>query len=422
LTEAWAEESRGRAFLFLQGPPGPAFARLAEALRTRGCEVRRINFNGGDRSDWPLAAADFRGPRDQWPGFLAERLDAWGVTDIVLFGDCRPLHRLALEMAQARGLVAHVMEEGYLRPDWVTLELGGVNGNSSLPRSAGYYRRASVGAPDCAARPLPASGARQRWKHTVAYYTASLAACPTFPFYRTHRPTPVLLEAMGWAGRLLGRRRAEARAALAFRRLADSPYFLFPLQLNSDYQIRDHSPFADLSEALDQVAGSFAAHAPANTVLAVKQHPLDNGLIDWRRKTDEAARRHGLGDRLVLCERGDVEAMIRGSLGVVTVNSTSGTLALGAGRPVAVLGQAVYDLAGLTHQGPLEAFWRAPSPPDLALYAAFRNVLAQRCLISGGLFGDEAIGVMVEGAVPRLLDAWPAPAEVSDQAPRRAIG
>jgi len=49
-----------RAYLFLQGPPGPFFLRLGAALREHGFPVHRINFNGGDRADWREGAVASR--------------------------------------------------------------------------------------------------------------------------------------------------------------------------------------------------------------------------------------------------------------------------------------------------------------------------------------------------------------------------
>ena len=49
---------------------------------------------------------------------------------VFLFGDCRPIHRAAHDVATAMGIDVGVFEEGYLRPDFITLERHGVNGNS----------------------------------------------------------------------------------------------------------------------------------------------------------------------------------------------------------------------------------------------------------------------------------------------------
>ncbi|HYZ41118.1 MAG TPA: capsular biosynthesis protein, partial [Stellaceae bacterium] len=117
------------------------FERLGRALAERGHAVHRVNFNGGDRAFWRLpGAVDFRGRPQEWPEFLDELIVGKAISDVILFGDCRPLHRAAIRIAEERLLRIHVVEEGYLRPDWITFEEGGVNGHSSLPRDPDWYR------------------------------------------------------------------------------------------------------------------------------------------------------------------------------------------------------------------------------------------------------------------------------------------
>ena len=123
-----------RKFLFLQGPHGPFFSQLAAKITATGAEVARIGFNRGDAAFWPLNAGfkPFRGKLDEWPAFLEAYLENNGFTDIVLYGDSRPIHKIAREIANARGITAHCFEEGYLRPYWATYERGGTNGHSAL--------------------------------------------------------------------------------------------------------------------------------------------------------------------------------------------------------------------------------------------------------------------------------------------------
>ncbi|MDB5685420.1 MAG: Capsule export protein, partial [Rhizorhabdus sp.] len=133
-----------KEFLFLQGLAGPFFSRLGEALAASGNGVHRINFNGGDKIYWQLPGAiDYRGNLDKWPRFLAKILARRSITDILLFGDCRPLHSVAIAVASRVGVKVHVFEEGYVRPDFVTLEAGGVNGHSRLSRSPEHYLEAA---------------------------------------------------------------------------------------------------------------------------------------------------------------------------------------------------------------------------------------------------------------------------------------
>ena len=91
-----------RSFLFLQGLATPFFVRLGREIASRGHAVHRINLCGGDRVFWPkLGAVDFRGRFSEWRKFLGIFLHNCAVTDIILFGDCRPYHRVAIELARS---------------------------------------------------------------------------------------------------------------------------------------------------------------------------------------------------------------------------------------------------------------------------------------------------------------------------------
>ena len=111
-----------RAFLFLQGVCSPFFYRLGKRLRALGLAVHKVHFNVGDVAYWGFnGARSFRGPLEGLPDFMADCHRRWGITDQVLFGDCRPVHRPAITAAQVRGIRNHIFEEGYFRPHWVTL-------------------------------------------------------------------------------------------------------------------------------------------------------------------------------------------------------------------------------------------------------------------------------------------------------------
>jgi capsular polysaccharide export protein len=298
-----------------------------------------------------------------------------------------------------------VFEEGYIRPDWVTLERGGVNGHSQLPRRAEEYLGLATYLPPVPDYPpIPASFGR-RAREALGYFAAGMLLTPLFRGYRSHRPFSATAEFGGWLARLLLRPVARLRSANALRRLGGRPYFIVPLQLDSDHQIRTHSPFVGMTEAIETIISSFAAHAPEQIVLLIKEHPLDNGLRAWRKVVRQIAMRHAVSQRVLFIEHGDIDKLVAAAVGVVTVNSTTGTLALASGTPVAVLGQAVYDLAGVTHQGLLDRFWSAPGKPQLEIYEAFRRVLVSRCLLRGGFSSVAGRAHLVPAAVARLHEA-----------------
>ncbi len=394
-----------RNFLFLQGLASWFFERLGQSLAAHGHTVRRINFNGGDRAFWRLpGATDFCGRAEDWPAFLDRLIVDEGIGDIILFGDCRPLHRAAIGVARTRGVKIHVVEEGYLRPDWITFEEGGVNGYSGLPSDPSWYREEARGLPDWQEPPpVPGRFRRRAWED-VRYTLSVMAAARRFPHYATHRPYHPLIEYAGWLRRLALARGAErsAMAAVADIRRCPGPVFFFPLQLDCDSQIRVHSSYRAMYPAIEHVLTSFAQHAPAAARLVVKLHPFDSGLCDWAAMTSHLAAAHGIAGRVIIVDGGEPVEILRMSRGVVTVNSTVGSLALRRGLPVIALGKAVYDLPGLTFQGPLDDFWNEAAPPDAALFDAFRRVLAARVLIPGSFFNDTGLRLAVDAAVDRL--------------------
>jgi len=284
------------------------------------------------------------------------------------------------------------------------MEPDGVNGHSRMSRDAGWLLEQAATLPPVP-RPVPITASfRRRARDSLRYYAADFLTRWQFPLYRSHRPGSLLAEGCGWLLKFARQRIYGNRTSAALERIGETPYFLFPLQLNSDYQIRTHSPFTSMRDAALYVLESFALHAPFNSMLVIKEHPLDCEYRSWFHYVRKHARRLRIEDRVVHIAGGDLNRMARTCLGMVTVNSTSGTLGLAAGTPVFVLGSAIYDIPGITHQGRLDDYWKAPEPPDARKYDAFRRVLHARCLVAGGIASQSAIATLIESTLARLFD------------------
>ena len=392
-----------REFLFIQGPPGPFFRLLGEALRKAGCGVHRINLSGGDRFDWPAGATNYRGTMSAWPMFFDRFVCSHKITDLVIYGDCRPVHQAAVRMARLRGVRVFVFEEGYIRPDWMTLERDGVNGHSAFDRDPELIMASSRWVPEIPELPPITGSFRRRARDSYWHYHHVVTGRLHFPFYRTHRSHSIIGEGIGWLVKFARTRSRTERAEEVLAATDGKKYVLFPLQLTGDYQIRAHSPFGSMPQAVDYVLESFAAHAPEDLLLLVKEHPLDASWRNWRAYLRRRARRLGIEHRVHCIDGGDLEQLSASSAGMVCVNSTSGTLALENGIPVVVLGDAVYDVPGITHQGGLDQFWTKPERPDRQLYAAFKKLLHAKCLVRGGLASASATEILVQNSVERLL-------------------
>lgn len=371
-------------------------------MRRRGIGVRRINLSGGDRLDWPDGVVDFKGRFADWPVFLDSFLRENEVTDLLLFGDCRPYHLAAHGIAAARKVRTHVLEEGYIRPGWMTLEPEGVNARSTLSRDKRWFREEARRLPPEPDLPPVTAAFKRRARDSYWYYHYTLVGRLFYPHFRSHRTTPILKEGFGWLWKFRREKAAMRAADQVLRSLEGKPIFLLPLQLSGDYQIRAHSPFADMQSAATYAIQSFAANAPRSVHLLLKAHPLDCSFFNWPAWVRKQAKRHELEGRLHFVDGGDLEAMVVGARGLVCVNSTSATLALAAGTPVCTLGEAIYDMPGLTHQAHLDTFWSKPTAPEPGLYEAFRRVLVDRCLVRGGLASESAVTTLIESMLERL--------------------
>ncbi len=395
-----------RHFLFLQGPSSTLFAKIGRHLDDRGHRVSRINICMGDWMFWRgRLTRNYRGTLDEWPRYVEDVLDREQVTDLVLLGEERPHHRLARSACRARGIDVYVIEMGYFRPDWLTLERGGMSANSHFPDDPDHIVTAATGLPRPDFTQLYTQSFWVDAGSDLVFNLSNVFLWFFYPYYRPHAIDHPLAEYAGWLRKLLlhrGRQRAARQAANALCR-DPRPFFLFPLQLETDYQIRTHSPFGSQVEAIDLVLNAFAAGAPPDRRLVVKTHPLDNGLRDWRAICHRAAERHDLADRLVFLEDGDISTLVQRAEGVATINSTVGIRALMAERPVKVLGSALFEIQRLTDSQELEAFFRHPAPPDPAVLDAFVGLVANTIQVRGNFYSRAGTDAGAKAVAARLL-------------------
>jgi capsular polysaccharide export protein len=393
------------SFLALQGTASPFFSRLADALCERGHSVRRVNFCGGDLAYAGKGDAwDFREQAGVLSDWYVNKVKASSFTDVIMFGDCREIHLQMHPVAQANGLRVHVFEEGYVRPHWLTLEQHGVNGRSQLSRDPDWYLGQRRFTPPNPIGLPTGYNLYERAFHDIRYRSANTLFSRRFPHYRSHRPRNGFFEYSGLAARALRQRKHHRDSDQVTQDLlnAGKAYYIFPLQLNSDAQIVVHSPFDSVRAAIVRVLTSFARYAPADSWLVIKNHPLDTGLIDYRRHSVKLAAELGIADRVHFIDAGHLPTLLDHARGAVVVNSTVGLSALHHRRPLIALGTAIYSMQGLTWQGSLDDFWRHAEAPDMHLYQSFLDYVVHHTQINGDFYTRTGIAMAVAGAVQRL--------------------
>lgn len=394
-----------RSFLFLQGPHGPWFHLLGQRLRAAGAQVWRVGFNLGDRVFWPGPGyIAFHDPQDRWPEVCASLMTSHAVTDLVLYGDTRPIHAQAIALARARGITVHVFEEGYLRPYWVTYERGGSNGHSRLMQLSVPEMQAALARVDLDLPEVPATwGDMRQHMFWGALYHGCVAA--GFRAYRNFRPLTVGQEFRLYLKRLLLMpvHRLERRLATRRIRLGGFPYHLAILQLEHDASFRDHSPFASMTEFLALVIEGFARGAPRHHHLVFKAHPLEDGRVPLLPEIRRLAALHGISDRVHFVRGGKLAQLLNDARSAVTVNSTAGQQALWRGLPLRTFGAAVYAKPEFVSSQPLEEFFAAPERPDTRAYREYRHYLLETSQLVGGFYSARGRRQLLRQVVDLML-------------------
>ncbi|ASP17491.1 capsule biosynthesis protein [Neisseria sp. KEM232] len=387
--------ARKRRVLLLQGPVGPFFRRLALWLEARGARVFKFNFNGGDEACYPARlprVTCYRGSPEDFPACLSSFIKEHKIDAVACFGDNRLYHVIAKEICTEARVSFWAFEEGYFRPHFVTLEEGGVNAHSPLPREGAFFlnaRRKLAVQQYSPPAPVP-DGFWPRAKSAMYYYAAANFCGRRYPAYRHHRAIDLphyialwLRSGIRRAGYALADRRFAARVGSG----RFGHFFIVPLQVFNDSQVHIHSDFASVRDFLLHVLASFAAHAPSDTSLIIKHHPMDRGFTDYRRDIGGFLAAHpDLAERVHYVHDVPLPVFLRHGTGMVTLNSTSGLSALVHNMPVKLLGRANYDIPGLTSRQPLAEFWQNPQPPDRELFAAYRMYHVNVTQINGSFY------------------------------------
>ncbi|QQA45003.1 capsule biosynthesis protein [Pelagovum pacificum] len=399
-----------RRFLFLQGPHGPFFHRLGKMLGRAGAETWRVGFNAGDRAFWfsPKSYIPYRGTPEDWPEAFRAIVAEKDITDIVLYGDTRPVHAQAVEAAHDLGLTVHVFEEGYMRPYWVTYERGGSNGHSrlmdvSIPEMKRALEMSDLDVPE---PPAHWGDMRHHVFYGALYHWFIVFRNRDYRNFRRHRELPVTTEGFLYTRRLVLMPFIALDRMLATQRIkyGGFPYHLVLMQLEHDASFQMHSPFTRMEEFVRVVVEGFAKGAPRHHHLVIKAHPLENGRVPLRRILRAMAKEYGLEGRIHYVRGGKLARLLDHARTAVTVNSTAGQQVLWRGIPLKVFGAAVYNKPEFVSTQPLGEFFAQPARPDNRAYKDYRRFLLETSQIPGGFYSARGRRQLMRQVVDMMLD------------------
>ena len=366
--------------LLLQGPMGPFFKRFAQELKQKGANVVKVNFNAGD---WFFfsGGVSYKGAHHDWVEYLGNLVADEKIDKVFLFGDERLYHKLAInEVFKPKKIDVYVFEEGYLRPSFITLEESGVNGNSKIPKDASFYKDNSFIGKPRVDKPRVKGQFFKSILFSIMYGLAKSIGYPAFRHYQHHRCLSPAKQGVLWLwGWLFKKPYYSISEKHSYKKIMKSyknKYFFVPLQVHNDFQI-SHSPYKDVKEFIEETVASFANHAPQNTILVFKHHPMDRPYRNYNKYLQRLSAKYQLTGRLFYLHDQHLPTLLQNAMGTIVINSTVGLSSLFHGVPVLARGTAVYNISGLTCQSSLRDFWGDQGVVDSNLFKQYQLYLKQ---------------------------------------------
>jgi capsular polysaccharide export protein len=397
------------SILLLQGPVGPFFAELQEALSVASFTTRRVVFNAGDKLFTPERNYEyFTGTLCEWETWLRFEFAQNPPDAIVLFGSNRPAHKIARRLAELYRIDVLSLEEGYLRSGYVSCELGGNNKHSPMVKW-----RPKLLTPGGRADAAPSAGAQPSSFTTMSFWAAvyylvrDLASKPsdTHLFHRQRERVVPL--AMSWGIHLLRRIAAQITEYPARRALRRRPgYILVPLQVSSDSQLQAAARGWSTSRLIEASLMALRAN-PVGQRVVFKLHPLERESVASKRLIFRRAAKLGAHRRHIrVLHSGRMGELTKHSSGMVVINSTSAFSALHNGVPVLVLGDAIFRHDEIVTLGETEAdisaFFKMRHAKSRLLIDEFIAELKSQSVIPGDFYVSRGRQIAIAGIVDKL--------------------
>lgn len=383
-------ELKNENVLFLQGPMGNFFKKLDHIFQNRGAVTHRIGFNAGDRFfSYANNYTPFKKKPEDWESFIEIFLKEKKIVKIFLFGDCRFYQKVARKVAYKKNIEVFVFEEGYIRPHYVTLEKFGVNGFSTLSRERDFYD--SIELKMLKETEHSHTSKTKMVLSSTLYYGISNIFSYQYPHYVHHRDFSALKElyygVRGLISKMIFKLTERPYENLITNELSQK-YFFVPLQTHNDFQILQHSNYKSIEKFIIEILDSFAHHASGEDYLIFKHHPVDRGRKNYMAFIREQATLLGVEKRVLVFHDVYLPSCLKHAKGTVTINSTVGLSAIGHGTATLTMGNAIYNIEGLTNKNrSLKKFWHQSKKPDDELYKKFKQYLLENTQLNGSFYG-----------------------------------
>lgn len=391
--------------LLLQGFVGTFFTIFARFLSKNGCDVFKINFHWGEHVFFHgKNTALYNGGLNVWAQYITNFIKEKNIQQIFLVGAHKVYHEIAIQIAKDFDVDVYVFDEGYIRPNFITLEKDGVNSETNLSKDPEIYLKS-----DNYAMPCQSTVKINLFKYVCVQWWHYFLYTWLLFFYKFYNPDYIHhIYAVEHKGDNF------FKSIFNFIRLSyvtvqmtcirpfylkffnnawvkshSQKFYIVALQINTDSAISKHSDVhKSVPQFLDEVLASFAKHAPSDTFLLIKHHPHDLGIHNYRKQIIQMAIKCGIESRIRYIYAAHLPTCFDNAKGCIVINSTLGLSALTQNVPTYATSRlAIYNMKGLTNQCSLDEFWQNLEKPSQKLLSKFLNYLIHHTQLLGRTHG-----------------------------------
>jgi capsular polysaccharide export protein len=383
---------KNKKVLFLQGPMGNYFKKLQLKLNKNN-HVFKIGFNKGDQF-FSLKSNfyPYKDSPDNWKFFIRNFIRNKKIKIIFLFGDCRFYHKIAIEESKKLDIDIYVFEEGYIRPNYITLEKNGVN----------FFSQIAKKELDLSNKIFNSRFLKEKYKfsrnktfvkmalQSFFYYALSNIFCFQYPNYIHHREFSCINEIKyGIVNlfRLFKNKILEINFKKKCLNKLKNKYYFVPLQTHTDSQVIVHSDYESIEEFINEVLISFSKYARQDKYLFFKHHPVDRGRKNYYKTISSLSKELKIDSRVRILYDVHLPSLLKNAVGTIVINSTVGLSSLYHQTPVKCMGKAIYDIEGITAKNiSLNNFWNSELEVDSNFYLKFRSYLIKETQINDNFY------------------------------------
>lgn len=267
----------------------------------------------------------------RYVAFVRDFLIKQKIDCVLMHNDLRWQHALTIQVCQQLKIRYLVTEFGIFRPSTITVDKQGVNAYNSVPRQVSFYRQYEI--------------QQTKFKDYSQTIWQKIKINLLFGCF-------LLVNQLGDLLRINVPLKNKKYHLLNYFKLLlprfsshqiDTtlpPYYFFvPLQVNTDTQVLIHSDFVDMQAFIDCVETAYQQlpiEIKTQYKLVFKVHPMEQGIHHYQFHKNS------------IVNQSNTNELIAHASVVITINSTVGFEALCQYKTVIVLGDAFYQILGIT--------------------------------------------------------------------------